>query len=214
MHMSTVAGGRLGRRRASPRGLSAETADAWLRASQTPASGARKSSMALVRPTAAALSVLPQRDSAARYCVKVTRDDSIRFRRATIADAEPLARGVLEGIEDYPSFAPPGWTAPSLEAELEHLRESLADEDVCCLVAVAGGDLIGQITVLPAARAPHPVNDAVARTHLEPLRPPRLLGRRAGRRPPSRRPRGGARARLHRVAALRGRRPGTGEALL
>lgn len=90
----------------------------------------------------------------------MTRDHSIRFRRATIADAEPLARGVLEGVEDYPSFAPPGWTAPSLEAELEHLRQSLPDEDVCCLVADCGGDLIGQITVLPAARAPHPVNHA------------------------------------------------------
>jgi GNAT superfamily N-acetyltransferase len=90
----------------------------------------------------------------------VTRDDSIRFRRASVADAEPLAQGVLEGIEDYPSFAPPNWTAPSLEAELEHLRELLADEDVCCLVADSGGDVIGQITVLPAARAPRPVDDA------------------------------------------------------
>ena len=90
----------------------------------------------------------------------MTRDDSIRFRRATVADAEPLARGVLEGIQDYPLFAPPDWTAPALEAELEHLRESLADEHVCCLVADCGGDLIGQITVLPASRAPHPVNHA------------------------------------------------------
>ena len=90
----------------------------------------------------------------------MTRDDSICFRRATIADAEALARGVLEGVEDYPSFAPPGWTAPPLKAELEHLRESLADENVYCLVAHAGGELVGQITVLPGARAPHPVHSA------------------------------------------------------
>ena len=40
----------------------------------------------------------------------VARDDSIRVPRATIADAEPLVRGVIEGVEDYPSFAPSGWT--------------------------------------------------------------------------------------------------------
>jgi GNAT superfamily N-acetyltransferase len=87
------------------------------------------------------------------------RDDSIRLRRATIADAASLARSVLEGVEDYPSFAPPGWTAPSLDAELEHLRQLLADGAVCCLVAESEGALIGQITVLPAGRAPHPVDD-------------------------------------------------------
>lgn len=98
--------------------------------------------------------------SALRDTANVTRGDSIHLRRATIADAEPLARGVLDGVEDYPSFAPPGWTAPSLDAEIEHLRESLADEDVCCLIADSGGDVVGQITVLPAAGAPHPVDDA------------------------------------------------------
>jgi GNAT superfamily N-acetyltransferase len=30
---------------------------------------------------------------------------------------------------------------------------------VCCLVAESGGDVVGQITVLPAARAPRPVDD-------------------------------------------------------
>jgi len=90
----------------------------------------------------------------------VAHDDSIRLRRATIADAEPLARGVIEGVEDYPSFAPPDWTAPSFEAELKHLREALADPDVCCLIAESEDALVGQITVLPAARAPHPVEDS------------------------------------------------------
>lgn len=93
---------------------------------------------------------------------------SIRLRRATIADAEPLARGVIEGVEDYPSFAPPGWTAPSFEAELKHVREALADPDVCCLIAESGGALLGQITVLPAARAPHPVED-VSLAHISNL---------------------------------------------
>jgi GNAT superfamily N-acetyltransferase len=71
-------------------------------------------------------------------------------------------------VEDYPSFAPAGWTAPTLEAEIEHLRASLADDRVCCLVAESGGEIVGQITVLPAARAPHPVADP-ALAHLSNL---------------------------------------------
>jgi GNAT superfamily N-acetyltransferase len=89
----------------------------------------------------------------------VAREDPIRLRRATTGDAEPLARGVVEGVEDYPSFAPPGWTAPSFEAELKHVRDTLADPDVCCLMAESEGACVGQITVLPAARAPHPVGE-------------------------------------------------------
>ena len=87
-------------------------------------------------------------------------DDSIRIRRATSADAEQLALGVIEGVEDYPSFAPPGWTPPSFEAELDHVREALADADTYCLVAETESGLVGQITLLPAVRAPHPVDDS------------------------------------------------------
>jgi GNAT superfamily N-acetyltransferase len=90
----------------------------------------------------------------------MAHDHSIGLRRATIADAEPLARGVIEGVEDYRSFAPPGWTGLSFEAELKHLRQGLADPEVCCLVAESEGALLGQITLLPAARAPHPVEDS------------------------------------------------------
>ena len=89
----------------------------------------------------------------------MTHTDPIRFRRATAADADALAVGLIDGVEDYPSFAPPGWRAPSLEAEREHLRASLAYDFVHCLLAEAGGELVGQITTLPAARAAHPVDD-------------------------------------------------------
>jgi GNAT superfamily N-acetyltransferase len=89
----------------------------------------------------------------------MTRHDPIHFRRATAADADSLARGVIEGVEDYPSFAPPGWRAPSLEAEREHLRELLGHDHVCCLLAESGGHAVGQVTILPAARAPHPAED-------------------------------------------------------
>jgi GNAT superfamily N-acetyltransferase len=90
----------------------------------------------------------------------VAGDDLIRIRPATSADAEPLARGVIEGVEDYPSFAPPGWTAPSFEAELKEVREALLDANVHCLVAESGSGLVGQITLLPAARAAYPVHDS------------------------------------------------------
>jgi predicted N-acetyltransferase YhbS len=90
----------------------------------------------------------------------VPGDDSIRIRRATSADAEAMALGVVEGVEDYPLFAPPGWTAPWFEAELKHVREVLSGTDVCCLVAEAGSELVGQITLLPAVRASLPVADS------------------------------------------------------
>jgi GNAT superfamily N-acetyltransferase len=83
----------------------------------------------------------------------------ISFRAATIADAESLARGVVDGVEGYRDFAPDGWSPPSLATEAEHLRERLADAEVWCLLAEADGEVVGQITVLPAARAARPVDD-------------------------------------------------------
>jgi GNAT superfamily N-acetyltransferase len=87
---------------------------------------------------------------------RVTR---IRCRQATNNDAEALARGVIEGLEDYPSFAPAGWAAPAFETEVAQLRASLSDEHVWCLIAESDGELVGQITLLPAAHAPHAVDD-------------------------------------------------------
>jgi GNAT superfamily N-acetyltransferase len=103
---------------------------------------------------------VPVGGCSARQCIDVGRDDSIRLRRATIADAEPLALSVIEGVVDYPSFAPPGWAPPSFETELKHLREALADRNVFCLIAESADALVGQITVLPAAHAPHQVEDS------------------------------------------------------
>jgi GNAT superfamily N-acetyltransferase len=90
------------------------------------------------------------------------------FRGATTADAERLGRAVVEGVEDYPAFAPPGWTPPSLADEAEHLRGLLGDEQVWCLLAEADGEVVGQVTVLPAARAARPVDDP-ALAHLRNL---------------------------------------------
>jgi GNAT superfamily N-acetyltransferase len=80
-------------------------------------------------------------------------------RRATPADAPALASSVIDGVADYPAFAPRGWSAPPLEAEVEHLRRALADDHVHCLMVEDDEGVAGQVTVLPAARAPHPVDD-------------------------------------------------------
>jgi GNAT superfamily N-acetyltransferase len=84
---------------------------------------------------------------------------SLSLRTATAADAEDIARLAIEGMEDYPSFAPEEWTPPSLQAEVEHLRALLGDPQVWCLLAKGADGIVGQITVLPAARAVHPVED-------------------------------------------------------
>ena len=73
------------------------------------------------------------------------------FRAATTADAEDLARLVIDGFEEFRSFAPPGWAPPPLDAEIEPLRELLADPDGWSRVAEQGGELVGQVTIMPAA---------------------------------------------------------------
>jgi GNAT superfamily N-acetyltransferase len=82
------------------------------------------------------------------------------FRSATADDAERLARGMVDGVEDYRSFAGAGWRAPSLERETAHQRSILGDQRVWCRIAEAGDVLAGQITVLPAAIAARPTGDA------------------------------------------------------
>jgi GNAT superfamily N-acetyltransferase len=79
------------------------------------------------------------------------------LRPATSADVDALARAVVEGVEVYRTFAPPGWRAPSIAHEAETLRTLLGGDDAFCLVAECDGALAGQVTVLPAARAPHPL---------------------------------------------------------
>jgi GNAT superfamily N-acetyltransferase len=92
----------------------------------------------------------------------------LEFRAATAADAERLGRAVVEAFEGYRSFAPPGWTPPSLSSEVELLRGLLGDADVWCLLAEAEGRLVGQVGFLPAAQAIHPVDDP-ALAHLRNL---------------------------------------------
>ena len=77
----------------------------------------------------------------------------IALRPGTPADAEHLARTVIEGFEHYRAFAPPGWEPPPLEHEIEVMRKLLPDERIWCRLAEAGGEIVGQVTFLPASLA-------------------------------------------------------------
>jgi GNAT superfamily N-acetyltransferase len=84
----------------------------------------------------------------------------MELRRGSVADARALAAALVDGVADYAAFAGPGWAPPSAEAEAAHLRELLADERVVCLIAEEAGELVGQVSLLPAALAAHAVPDA------------------------------------------------------
>jgi GNAT superfamily N-acetyltransferase len=87
------------------------------------------------------------------------RADAIDLRRALPGDAEALARGAVEGVAGYVAFAPHGWAPPELAAELAYTRALLADPDYHCFVAESGSAVVGQVTVVPAAKAARPVEE-------------------------------------------------------
>jgi GNAT superfamily N-acetyltransferase len=77
----------------------------------------------------------------------------MHFRNATEADAERLARTVIEGFEHYRAFAPAAWEPPPLEDEIGVLHHLLPDPEVWCRFAEEDGEIVGQVTFLPASRA-------------------------------------------------------------
>jgi GNAT superfamily N-acetyltransferase len=83
----------------------------------------------------------------------------MRYRAATPADAEAVARTVIDGFELYREFAPAGWEPPSLASELEPLPELLPDPRVWTRVAEHEGRIIGQISILPATMAGRPTDE-------------------------------------------------------
>ena len=83
----------------------------------------------------------------------------VAYRPATPADVEALAQLVVEGVEDYKAFAPESWNAPSTADEAAHLHELLADERAWCLVAEVDGEVVGQVTILPASIAARPTDE-------------------------------------------------------
>jgi GNAT superfamily N-acetyltransferase len=92
----------------------------------------------------------------------------VTLRPATTADAERLGHAVADGMDLYRSFAPEGWAPAPARVEVEHLDHLLADPQVWCRLAESEGDVVGQVTVLPAAIAAHPVDDP-ALAHLRNL---------------------------------------------
>ena len=142
------------------------------------------------------------------------RADSIRFRRATVADSRALARAVFEALEDYAAFAPPGWTAPSLEEidEEGHRIARRRGRVLRCRGSRRRGRRPDHGTPGHASAPSQPRADAWAHSQL--LRYPRLLGHRARGRPAPRGFRRGARARLQRAAAFRARRSSSRATLL
>jgi GNAT superfamily N-acetyltransferase len=81
------------------------------------------------------------------------------LRPAVAADVPDLAAGMIAGLEDYPTFARPGWQAPSAADEEAHLRHLLADPGVWSCVAEIDGRIVGQIMLVPADRAARPVDE-------------------------------------------------------
>lgn len=91
------------------------------------------------------------------------------LRPAGPADADLLARSLIEGLARYRSFAPEGWEPPTVEFELGLLRPILADPATWARIAEdETGALAGQACVIPAARARNPVDDP-ALAHLRTL---------------------------------------------
>ena len=74
------------------------------------------------------------------------------LRTACPQDAEQVATVLEEGFESYRSFAPAGWEPPAGNYDLAALRERLAQPDVWCLLAEAGGAPAGHVSLLPASQ--------------------------------------------------------------
>ena len=80
------------------------------------------------------------------------------LRKATPEDVEALARGAVDGVSGYGEFAP-GWSGPGCEHELPDARELLPDPEYHAFVAEAGGEVAGQVAVLPADATGRPAGD-------------------------------------------------------
>jgi GNAT superfamily N-acetyltransferase len=68
-------------------------------------------------------------------------------------------RLVAEGIETYRAFLPADWEPPSQPREPGQTRDALGQPETFCWIAEEDGDLIGQVTVIPAARSGRPLDE-------------------------------------------------------
>ena len=93
-------------------------------------------------------------------CRKVAGTLGPTFRAARPADAEALARAMLEGFEGYREFRGAGLGAAAAGDEIALQRRILVDEAVWCRPAETEGRLVGQVAFLPVAKAAEPIDDA------------------------------------------------------
>jgi GNAT superfamily N-acetyltransferase len=93
----------------------------------------------------------------------------VELRRATEDDAEALAALVLAGFATYREFAPPEWEPPPLDVETRHTQQVLADADTFSLLAEDGGEVVGQVTALPALKSIARRTDDAKLAHLRHL---------------------------------------------
>lgn len=91
------------------------------------------------------------------------------LRPAGPADADVLARSLVDGLARYRTFAPEGWEPPTVEFELGILGPLLADPASWVRIAEdETGALAGQACFIPAAKARNPIDDP-ALAHLRTL---------------------------------------------
>jgi GNAT superfamily N-acetyltransferase len=82
----------------------------------------------------------------------------LAFRAATIRDAPRIAALVIEGFATYRPFAPPGWSAPTVEDEQPAVEAVLAGSSVWCHVAEDGEQLAGHCGWHAASEGRRPID--------------------------------------------------------
>lgn len=83
----------------------------------------------------------------------------LEFRPATTRDAPRIAELVVEGFATYRAFAPPGWSAPTIEHEQPMVEATLAGPSVWCRVAEEGEQLAGHCGWYAASDGRRPVGE-------------------------------------------------------
>jgi GNAT superfamily N-acetyltransferase len=82
---------------------------------------------------------------------------NLAYLCGTAADAPALTELVSKAFATYTDWAPPGWHMPDLDEEMQKVLEDWLDEPVAwSLVALAGKEPVGYVSVLPARTAEEP----------------------------------------------------------
>jgi GNAT superfamily N-acetyltransferase len=98
-------------------------------------------------------------------CAEVaTTIEDLVLRTATPADAPSIIANVAAGIDTYRDWAPSSWAPPAAGTGLvERVGSRLADDEVWCLLALDGLDLVGHVALSPVtAEDPEPAPPGLA----------------------------------------------------